>query len=181
MATTPKPPTQAEAALAEAQALLQLWLKAKGFLAKATTEDPITREEEQVFLETKSAISKYQRTMINKVPPDISFGADKMQDILRQSISINHLRGLPKADKQTLAANWHHAFIHLNRAMGCLQFLAEGFVPPPRVKQQGSGIKDMKGAAASKEAPKKKGVLARPGTWIFLALAGGAVWYVMNQ
>ena len=181
MAAAPKPPSSAEAALNDAQNLMQLWLRAKQFLAKATTEEPITREDEQVFLETKSEISKVQRSIGQKLPADVSFGADRMQEILRQSISINHLRNLPKADKQSLASNWHYVFINLSRAMGALGFLAEGYVPPPRQAKQGSGIKDMKGAAAGKAEVKKKGALKKPSTYIILIIIGAAVYYVMNK
>ncbi|MGI8908748.1 MAG: hypothetical protein ACR2IE_19930 [Candidatus Sumerlaeaceae bacterium] len=160
---------------------MQLWLRAKGFLAKATTEEPITRDEEQVFLETKSEISKVQRSIAQKLPADVSFGADRMQEILRQSISISHLRNLPKADKQSLASNWHYVFINLSRAMGALQFLAEGYTPPPRQQKQGSGIKDLKGAASGKPEPKKKGALKKPSTWIVLMIIGGIVYYFMNK
>jgi hypothetical protein len=176
----PKPPTPHEAALADAQTLLQLWLRAKAFLAKATTEEPITREEEQTFLETKSDISKMQRSIAQKLPPDVSFGADRMQEILRQSISISHLRNLPKTDKQSLASNWHYVFINLSRAMGALQLLAEGYTPPPRAAKAGTGIKDLKGAA-SQEAPKKKGMLKKPSTYVILAIIGGVVYFLMNK
>src|SRR5687767_1477136 len=101
-----KPPSPNEAALTEAQNLMQLWLRTKAYFAKANNEEPITREDEQVFLETKSEISKFQRTLTPKLPQDVSFGADRMQDLLRQSISIGHLRNLPKADRAMLMANW---------------------------------------------------------------------------
>jgi len=178
----PKPPSPAEVALGDAQTLLQLWLKTRGFLNKATTEEPVTRDDEQQFLETKSEVSKYQRTVATKLPPDVSFGADRMQEILRQSISIGHLRALPKNDKNNLIVNWHYVFINLSRALGCLQFLAEGYVPPPRVRTGGTGIKDMKGAARSEsEKPKPKGALKKPSTYIILAIIGAAVYFVMNR
>jgi hypothetical protein len=178
MPPSPKPPSPAELALGEAQNLLQLWLRAKGFLAKATSEEPITRDDEQQFLETKSEISKAQRVMAQKIPADVSFGAERMQEILRQSISINHLRNLPKTDKNMLAANWHFVFINLSRAMGALQFLAEGYVAPERKKGPGTGIKDMKGAASSEASkPKKKSFFASPLFWIIVLAAAGAGYY----
>lgn len=177
----PKPPTPAENALKDGQALLQLWLRSRAFINKANTEEPITREEEQSFLETKSDISKHQRTMVTKLPPDVSFGAERMQELLRQSISIGHLRALPKSDKQMLVTNWHFVFINLSRAMGALQFMAEGYIPPPKVRKAGTGIKDMKGAASSEAKPKKKGALQKPSTYITLAVLGGIAYYVMNN
>ena len=45
----PKPPTPEETALADAENLLGLWLRTRQFFAKANTEEPITREEEQQF------------------------------------------------------------------------------------------------------------------------------------
>lgn len=175
----PKPPTPNEVALTEAQHLIQLWLRTKQFFAKANNEEPITRDDEQVFLETKSDISRLQRTLGSKLPHDIGFAADKMQDLLRQSISIAHLRNLPKADRQGLMQSWHLVFINLSRAAGALQFLVEGYIPPPRTKTgKGSNIGDMKKAAGAKE---KKALPFLTGKfWLVLLLLAGAVVAVMR-
>jgi hypothetical protein len=182
VATAPKPPSPQEVALTEAQNLIQLWLRTKHFYAKANTEEPVTREDEQQFLETKSHISRLQRVLGAKMPPGVTFGADRMQDLLRQSISIGHLRNLPKSDKQQLMQTWHQVFIYLSRAAGALQFMVEGYIPQQRAKAgSGTNIKEMKKAAGDKQA--KPNPLATGKFWfVVLLLAGAAfgVWRIMN-
>lgn len=174
----PKPPTPLEVALAEAQNLVNLWLKTRTFFAKANTEDPITREEEQAFLESKSEISRFQRILAPKLPPDASFGGERMIDLLRASISIGHLRGLPKPDRLVLMANWHAVFVYLSRTIGALQFMVEGYVPPPRAhKAAGGNISELKAAAGqgAKKKEKKSPINAKVIVVIILLAVAGYV------
>lgn len=168
-----KPPTPAEANLAEAQTLLQLWVKAKAFFAKADTQEPVSREEEQAFLDMKSEISRAARSVGPKLPQGVTFAPEKLQEILRQSISISHVRAMPKADRSTLMGNWHHVFIYMSQAVGALQFIAEGYVPPPRAAKAGTGLRDLKGAAGGKTPQKKKSVLKS--FWFWAVLIGVAI------
>lgn len=183
-APKPTPPSPTAAALAETQNLLQLWIKIRGFLAKATTDEPISPDDERMFLEAKSETSRYQRTLGMKLPDYVNYGSDKIQEILRQSISINHLRGLPRADRQNLLATWHAVFVYLSQALGVLQFINEGYEPPPRQRKAGTGLKDLKGAAAGDSArkPAKKGFLKSPlGIIVILGIIGAIVYVVMNN
>lgn len=135
---------------------MQLWLRTKAYFVKANTDDPVSPEEERAFLDIKSEIQRLQRILRGKLIANITFGAEKMQDLLKQSISIKHLRELPRADRQGLLNAWHFVFIHLGRATGALQFIAEGYVPPQRAKTgSGGNISDLKKGAA-KTAPKEK-------------------------
>lgn len=167
MSSAPKPPKPAEANLAEAQQLLQLWVRLKAFLTKADSTDPISREEEQAFLDTKSEISRSQRTILAKLPLGVTIAPDRLQEIMRQSISISHVRVLPKTDRTVLLANWHYVFIFVSQAVGGFQFVAEGYNPPPRTEKKGTGLKDLKGAA-SHGNKKKKSRLKSPLLWIVL-------------
>lgn len=178
-----RPPTAQEVALSEAQALMQLWLKTKTFFAKANTEDPISREEEQVFLENKSDITKYVRVLSPKLPAEVQIGGEKIQDLMRQSISITHLRSLPRADKQALMSTWHQIFVSLSRSTGALQFIAEGYSPPERhkgAKSGGANISDLK-KAASKKGPEKPSMLKSKGLWIAIILIVAAVVVIMKR
>lgn len=182
MPPAPKPPSPAEVAHTESQGLLQLWVKIRAFLLKAETQDPITREEEQGFLETKSELSRAVRSILSKLPAGVTIAADRLQDILRQSIAIGHLRGMPKADKSALITNWHYVFIHLSRAVGAFQMIAEGYVPPARQAKQGTGVRDMKGAAANAPPEKKKSFLKSKGLWALILIGiAGAAWYFTQQ
>lgn len=171
-------------ALAEAQNLIQLWLRTKQYFTKANNEEPITREEEQAFLETKSDISRLQRIMGTKIPADIGFGGQQMQELLRQSISIGHLRNLPKTDRQGLMQQWHLVFMYLSRAAGAMQFMVEGYVQPQRAKKgSGTNINELKkGAHAGGE--KKTNFLLTGKFWLVVLLLAGvafAVYRITNM
>jgi hypothetical protein len=166
-----------EAALQESQQLLNLWLQIKNYLAKAFTDTPVEPQEERSFLEAKSAVSQYTRTVSQKLPPEVQIGGERMQDLMRQAISISHLRSLPKADKQVLISNWHAAFISLARAVGCLQFIVEGYQPQPKAAKARPGMRG--GQVAKKKASANWG--GRIKLVIILALIAGAVYYLMNR
>lgn len=177
-----KPVVVNELVVQEAQNLVKLWLNVKKFLVKAMGEDPITKEEEQAFLNAKTEVGRLTRSVGQKVPSDVTVGGEKMQDLLRQAISIAHLRGLPKADKQVLVSNWHASYITLAQAYGCLVFIAEGFIPSPKApKGSGTSLRELKGQGApGTKKPVKKNVLAKPVTWVVLAIIAAVVYFVMN-
>ncbi|MBX7246600.1 MAG: hypothetical protein K1X53_13975 [Candidatus Sumerlaeaceae bacterium] len=178
--TQQRPPTPTEQALAEAQKLLQLWVAVKAYFMRACTEEPIVKENEQAFLETKSEVSKLQRMLTSKMPEGLVFGNDRMQDFLRQAISMSHLRGLTKADRATMLSLWHYVFIYLSQAAGALQFINEGYTPRPKTKGKGgSNISDLKGAA-SKKKEAKPNPLTSPKTWVVILLLGAAGYFVFN-
>lgn len=160
-----------EAALQEAQQLLNYWLQVKGYLAKAFTDTPVAPAEEQAFLQTKSQVSQYTRLVSQKLPPDVKIGGERMQELLRQAISVAHMRSLPKADKQVMIMNWHGAFVNLARAVGCLQFIVEGYQPPPKATR---------GAKSAKSKPKADWA-GRIKLVVILAIIAGAIWFVMNR
>lgn len=169
-----------EEALQQSQQLLNMWLQTKGFLAKAFTDTPVTPEEEKAFLQTKSGVSQLTRTVSQKLPSDVKIGGERMQELMRQAISIGHLRGLPKADKQTIIANWHAAFVDLARAVGCLQFVSEGYIPTPKAAKVAGSGRVLGGGAVIK---KKKEGNAKGYIKMILALGAisGAVYYLMNR
>ena len=166
-----------EEALRESQQLLNLWLQTKNYLAKAFTDTPVGPAEEKAFLEIKSSVSQYTRLVSQKLPPDVKIGGERMQELMRQAISISHLRGLPKADKQVLVANWHAAFINLARAVGCLQFISEGYQVTPKGQKGAAGVKP--GATAKKKPSADWG--GRIKIIVALAIVAAAVYYLMNR
>lgn len=155
MAKGPKPPTPEELLLADAQRLTTLWIQFRNYFAKAVSEEPLTREDEQGFLESKSEIQKLQRGLGQRMPPGLTFGADRLADLLRHSITLGHLRALPKTDRMGLFSTWHHVFIYLSQATGALQFISEGYSydSASRTKKAaGTNMSDLKGASAHKKA-----------------------------
>jgi hypothetical protein len=116
-----------------------------------------------------------------KLPKEVGYGADKMQEILRQSISISHLRGLPKTDKATLMGTWHLVFINLSRAVGALQFLAEGYVPGERAKVAGSNVSDLKKGSGATKAEEKKSLLKSGKFWVVVIIIAIVVAVMMSS
>lgn len=152
-----KPLSQAELVLQDAQALLEIWLRIKAYFVKAASEDPITPEDERVFLDLKSEVQRLQRLLKNRMIAGLDFGDQRMQELLRQSISIRHLRELPRADRALLVNSWHHVFIYVARTVGALQFIAEGYRPPEKAgKGGGANISELKGTAGGSDKKKKK-------------------------
>ena len=101
--------------------LLGLWTKFRKYFLRSFTQDPIAREEEEDFLEVKSNIARYQRVINTKLEDSLYYGADKIKALLRQSISIDHLRALPLMDKQALYRDWHSTWIYLTRTLGAFK------------------------------------------------------------
>lgn len=131
-----------------AKDLLTHWMRIRDFLLLSFQNDPITREQEQTFLELKSETARTQRVVGSKIPENLKFGADRITELLRQAISVAHLRGLPVADKMGLVGSWHFASVMLHRAVGALEYLAEGHAEVAGKKGGIRGIKAIKAEAA---------------------------------
>ena len=114
------------------------------------------------------------------MPADAGFGADKMIDLLRQSISISHLRGLPRPDRTAIMAQWHSVFIYLCRSVGALKFIAEGWQPTVKHKGAGANISDLKKAAA-KKGDSAGGGFFSPKVLVAVALIAVAAWFVYSR
>lgn len=134
--TRTKEQIKAEQDAAEARKLLDLWRKYKQFINFAFGEGNITQDAENQFLSLTGALQQEQRVLLSTLPRDINFGSDKMTDMLRDSVSLKHLRDMPKVDKGTALANWHSAYILLTRAAGAMAFIAEGYKHEAEVERQ---------------------------------------------
>ena len=89
---------------------------------------------------------------------DLYGGGDKAAVMLKQCVSVGHMRSLTPPDRRTLLKDWHGIFIQLSRSVGAFKFLSEGYVPPPRKKAAASGmpgggttLAGIKSAGASKK------------------------------
>lgn len=183
MAKAKAPPKQKKltpeerAALTEAcRALLGCWLKIRDFLFLAFQNTEIAREQEQSFLELKSETARSQRVVSGKIPEDLQFGSDKITDLLRQAISIAHLRGLPLSDKRGLVNSWHLASVMLHRAVGALEYIAETQKELASQKGRLRGIKAIKSEAAARG--KRSKLPAIIGTLFVLAVVGAVAYYL---
>jgi hypothetical protein len=114
----------------ELHLMVDLWQKVRDFLKIARSNEPITKEHEAEFLRVKSEGSKYHRILKRKLTDKetrikkLDFPYDNMIEILRGSISIAHLRGLPEADQKKLQSDWHKTFIGLCTVAGAYEFLS---------------------------------------------------------
>lgn len=176
--------------------LLQLWVSFRKYFQRSFTSEPISRQEEQDFLELKSTLAKSYRALAQRSNELFYYGGDKILEILRQSISVGHLRALPIGDKRMLYTNWHTVFVYLSRTVGAYRFLAEGFVPLLREKKEGvvsvAKIKAMAGTGGDRLGEKvKRGqgsfkFLASKNIWIILVIVAvivvaAGIFFVLSQ
>ncbi len=176
--------------------LLKLWVSFRKYFQRSFTSEPISRQEEQDFLELKSTLAKNHRALAQRSNGLFYHGGDKILEILRQSISVGHLRALPIGDKRTLYTNWHTVFVYLSRTVGAYRFLAEGFVPLLREKKGGivsiAKIKAMAGTRGDGLGKKgKRGqesfeFLSSKKLWIILIIIGvivvaAGIFFVLSQ
>ena len=169
-------PEDRKALTEEARALLGSWLKIRDFLFLAFQNSEIPREHEQTFLELKSETAHCQRVVSGKIPEELQFGADKITDLLRQAISISHLRGLPLADKRNLVGSWHVASIMLHRAVGALEYTAETQRDVASHKGKLRGIRAIKSEAAL--VGRRSKLPAIIGTIFVLAVVGTVAYFL---
>ena len=125
--------------------LMEIWSKFRKYFLRSFAQDPIAHEEEEDFLEVKSNIARYQRVIRQKIQDELYYGADQMQELLRQSISISHLRTLPVNDRQELYKKWHATWVALTRTLGAFKFFDEvGYVHVPKKGEAALSVADLK-------------------------------------
>jgi hypothetical protein len=171
-----KAPEEREILLQDTRTLLNFWLRIREFLLLAFQNDPITREQEQAFLELKSETARCQRVVSGKMPEDLRFGSDKITDFLRQAIAVAHLRGLPMADKRGLVGNWHVASVMLHRAVGALEFINE---TQQEITQHRVGLRGIKAIKSEAAATIKKSKVPMIIGTIFVLAVVGALYYFL--
>jgi hypothetical protein len=152
---------------------LQKWLVFKRHFLKAFTQEPISPEDEQEFLEVKSQVNKNSRLLSQRLK-EVGYEGDKISNVLRQCISVAQLRAMPIPDRRGLYKEWHAIFVKLNQVDGALEFMARGWVPRALDRQTGTSISDIKrmGGGAAK---RKKKTLKVVIVLVVLVLAGAVV------
>ncbi|GAB4312289.1 MAG: hypothetical protein Kow0059_02710 [Candidatus Sumerlaeia bacterium] len=172
-------PNEVDEALQLARQMLQTWMQLKRFLIKANTSEPLTKDDERQFLEGKSEAARLQRSLTEKVKDKINYGANRLQDFLRQTISVSHMRNLPVNDRRALFKEWHVVYIQLTRLAGALEFAQQtGHVP--RGARKGGGettISSLKAGASSSKAGKRRGIPPAVFIIIGIGVAAGIAYY----
>jgi hypothetical protein len=112
------------------QSLLEKWVTLKTYLLKGFEDDEIGIDDESHFLEIKSDVTRSIRALGERLGETrLDYGDKIVRELLGKCVSVNHVQGLPLADKRSLLKEWHQAFILMSRTSGALAFLAEGYVP----------------------------------------------------
>jgi hypothetical protein len=143
--------------LGDLRKLDNLWIAFHNFLMLSFTSEGIAQEREHEFLDIKSQTSKYLRVLAQRIDSrQFKYEPDKMTTLLRQAISVVHLRGLPMADRKNLVVLWHEVSIHLNRVMGAFAFISEGYQPKKKERKD-TTIAGLKKAAGGEKIKKGAG------------------------
>jgi len=87
---------------AETRKMLDYWIKLKSFVILAFGQQPLSEDGEQQFLALTSALTKQHRTLQQFMPRDIDTSGQAMVEMLKSSVSLEHLRSLPEPDKKKL-------------------------------------------------------------------------------
>ena len=162
----------AEDILNDLKMLYDLWNTIKGYLLMAFTNEPISPDVEGNFLDVKSHTSKYLRVVAEKIDAhQFRYDPEKISLLLRQSISVTHLRSLPIADRKTLFDLWHEVYVHLSQVLGAFLFIMEGYQPPKKEKKITSIASLKKGASGTRKKESSIGKLIAALLLLFVAAA----------
>lgn len=159
--TTPIKQKDAEDILADLRRLNELWEVVRQYLMMAFTSEPLTAETEQHFLESKSHTSKFLRVLSEKIDShQFRYDPEKITVLLRQAISVTHLRSLPVADRKNLFDTWHEVHVHLTQVLGAFHLIAQGYQPTKKEKKSTSIASLKKGAGGGKKKESPAGKIA---------------------
>jgi hypothetical protein len=143
--------------LEDLKKLSDLWIGFHNFLMMSFTSESITQEKEHEFLEIKSQTSKYLRVLAQRIDSrQFKYEPDKTTTLLRQAISVVHLRGLPMADRKNLVVLWHEVSIHASQVLGAFGFISEGYQPKKKERKD-TTIAGLKKAAGGEKKKKSAG------------------------
>jgi hypothetical protein len=109
--------------------LLELWMRTKLVFLKAFGDEPITREQEAAYLQLKSEVARINRAISAKLPSGLLFEGEKMNETLKNAMTMEHLHNQPPAERQLYYATWHRVFIRLTRTLGALDLMKAGYYP----------------------------------------------------
>lgn len=139
-----------------ADSLLKNWLEFRKFLRLALSDQPITRQHDQAFLEIKSAISRNFSQIRSRLPRQLTGSPERMQDLMKSALSVTSVRNMPTADRRNLYSLWHGFYIELCRTVGALKFMTdERYYPKFEEKVMKAGA-NLKASMVEEQGKKKK-------------------------
>ena len=108
-----------------AENLQKQWLGFRKYLWLAASNQPISREQDNEFLKVKSMIQKHHSQLRTRLPRQLLGSVEIMQDVMKQALSVTHVRNLPSTDQSQVARLWHGYYIDLCRMTGALKYMVE--------------------------------------------------------
>ena len=113
----------------DARKLLDLWMRTKLVFVRSFGTEAISNEQESAYLQLKSEISRIYRIMSDNLTPGLLFDGDVMQEVLKNAMSMAHLRNQNPKERQKFYAQWHRVYIKLTRTLGALEVMKAGYLP----------------------------------------------------
>jgi hypothetical protein len=157
--------------------LNSLWMEFRKSLRKAFSPQDIQTSEEQQFLETKSELSRAQRSLGQTLPEGSHYSGKAISDLMGQCVSIGNIRDLPPTDKKNLYDRWHECYIGIQRLVGTLEIMPQGYpVEFKTAKTKTGNVKaDIRSSSGKKKSNLAKNLVA---VVIFAAVVAAAYWYM---
>lgn len=109
--------------------LLELWMRTKLVITRAFSTEAITRDHETAFLQLKSDISRIYRGASSRLPSGLKFEGDKMIELLKNAMTMEHLSNQPPIEKQAIFQRWYTVYIRMTRTFGALEVMKAGYYP----------------------------------------------------
>jgi len=167
--------TAAQALLPDAQQLLRQWESLRTLALMGLDPNAhIGGEQERNFLDLKSAISTAGKPIQATLPKELSFNEGKISSILKNCVSLSHLRGIGDKDRETLLADWHEVWLQLTRSVGGIEMVSQGWKPLEK-KSGATTIAGIKGRKKAKGFGAKQIVI---GLAVIAGLAIGAMYFL---
>ncbi|GEM_PF-2768732 len=139
-----------------AETLLKNWLEFRKFLRLAISEQPITRQHDQAFLEVKSNVSRAYSQLRNRLPAQLTGSPEKMQDLMKAALSVTHVRNMPSPDRRNLYAFWHAFYVELCRIAGALKYMDDEKLYPKFEEKNLKAGANLKAQMVNDQKKKKK-------------------------
>jgi hypothetical protein len=111
------------------KALLENWMRIKLALQKAFSQGPILKEHDDAFLKLKSELSRANRQISERLPTNLGFDSPQMMEMMKNATTLQSLHSLPPQERRTILAQWHRIYVLLNRSLGALEVVGEGYHP----------------------------------------------------
>ena len=134
--------------------VVDLWMDFRKSFRKALSGQEVERQDEQHFLQVKSDLARNQRALAQKLPEGLQYGSGDITELMGQSVSISNISDLPPVDKKNLYDRWHKVYIALQRMVGVLELLDQGY--HIQFKKAKARSQNVKANLAANGADKKK-------------------------